>query len=389
MLCPSAVRALRRAGTLKRARLQQGSVVLNRRSRSWHFLWWDNGKRRSKLIGTKQDFPTKASAWRAAEPLRRSLETPEQMPQPKTAVATVKRLVEQYKTEKMPRRASTQRSYESWLNNYVLPNWGDVPLTNAQARPVELWLQSLKLSPKSKLHIRGLLRVLWDYAMWAGHVPTTRNPMELVSVKGATHRTRKPRSLTAEQFRQLLTAFSDDVCFRTFVLIAVSFGLRISEVLGLKWQDVNWLEKTINIERGVVKQIVDDVKSRHSAKTMVIDDELLEVLKHWRQTTQFSASDDWIFASPVKLGRQPLSYMGVWRALSDAAKRAGLGHVSSHTFRHTHRTWLDSVGTPVGVQRQMMRHSDIRTTMNIYGDAPSEEMRGAHKKIVSIALASA
>lgn len=179
------------------------------------------------------------------------------------------------------------------------------------------------------------------------------------------------------------------MCFRTFVLIAVSFGLRISEVLGLKWQDVNWLEKTINIERGVVKQIVDDVKSRHSAKTMVIDDVLLEVLKHWRQSTQFSKPDDWIFASPVKLGRQPLSYMGVWKTLSDAAKKAGLGHLSSHAFRHTHRTWLDSVGTLVGVQRQMMRHSDIRTTMNIYGDAPTEEMRGAHKKIVNMALASA
>jgi len=37
----------------------------------------------------------------------------------------------------------------------------------------------------------------------------------------------------------------------------------------------------------------------------------------------------------------------------------------------------------------MMRHSDIRTTMNIYGDAPTDEMRGAHKKIVSVALASA
>jgi integrase len=81
--------------------------------------------------------------------------------------------------------------------------------------------------------------------------------------------------------------------------------------------------------------------------------------------------------------------MGVWKTLSDAAKRAGIGHVSSHTFRHTHRTWLDSVGTTAGVTRQMMRHSDIRTTFNIYGDAPSEEMRGAHKKIVSIALASA
>lgn len=93
-----------------------------------------------------------------------------------------------------------------------------------------------------------------------------------------------------------------------------------------------------------------------------------------------------MFASPVKLGRQPLSYTFVWETLSDAAAKAGIGHVSSHTFRHTHRTWLDSVGTPVGVQQKLMRHADIRTTMNLYGDAVTDDMRDAHQKVVRLAL---
>jgi len=143
------------------------------------------------------------------------------------------------------------------------------------------------------------------------------------------------------------------------MLIAVSFGLRISEVLGLRWNDVDWLGKTVRIERGVVKQIVDDVKTGCSARTMVCANELLDVLKVWKQTAQFSQPEDWMFASPVKLGRQPLSYTHIWYTLEWAAKQAGVGHVSSHTFRHTHRTWLDSVGTPVGVQQKLMRHADI------------------------------
>jgi integrase len=48
--------------------------------------------------------------------------------------------------------------------------------------------------------------------------------------------------------------------------------------------------------------------------------------------------------------------------------------------------WIDSIGTPIGVQQTLMRHSDIRTTMNIYGDAASEDMREAHGKIVRLAL---
>ena len=367
---------------MKRTRQKFGSVVKDKRINSWNFLWWEGGKRRSRVIGSCRDYPTKASAWKSARPLIDAME----MPANNKPVLTVKSLVEEYRAEKMPRRASTKRGYEAWLRNHVLPEWGARPLTDLQARPVELWLQTLSLAPKSKLHIRGAISVLWDYAMWRGDAPVQRNPMELVSVKGASKRIRKPRSLSDAEFHALLQALGDDVCWRTIVLLLVSFGLRISELLGLQWRDVDWLGKTISIERGVVKQIVDEVKTSESAKSMVIADALLDVLKIWKQTSPFSAPEDWIFASQYKLGRLPLSYTHVWERLNDAAKTAGIGHVSSHCFRHTHRTWLDAEGTPVGVQKRMMRHADIRTTMNLYGDAITEDIRRAHAAVVRRAL---
>jgi integrase len=364
---------------------QTGSVVFDKRRKTWNFLWRENGQRRSKLLGTVSELRTKTEARRAAETLRRTL----QQESVRQNAPTVRSLINSYRVEKMPERMSTRRGYDGWLNNYILPKWGDSELTKLQARPVEIWLDSLTLAPKSKVHIRGLLHVLWDFAMWSGDIPTARNPMELVNVKNASQRVRKTRSLTVEQFQLLLETVGNDACWRTILLLAVSFGLRISEVLGLKWKDVDWLGKTISIERGVVKQIVDDVKSSCSARTMVCADELLDVLKHWRQTTQFSQAEDWVFASAYKLGRQPLSYTFAWENLGNAAVKAGIGHVSSHTFRHTHRTWLDSVGTPVGVQQKLMRHADIRTTMNIYGDAATADMRNAHEKVVRLVLPKA
>ncbi len=121
-------------------------------------------------------------------------------------------------------------------------------------------------------------------------------------------------------------------------------------------------------------------------RAMAAADELLNLLKLWRQATEFSAEPDWIFASPWKFGRLPIGYTLVWETLKAAAQKAGIGHLSSHVFRHTYRTWLDSVGTPVGVQQKLMRHADIRTTMNIYGDAVSEDMVAAHEKVVRLAM---
>ena len=56
--------------------------------------------------------------------------------------------------------------------------------------------------------------------------------------------------------------------------------------------------------------------------------------------------------------------------------------------RHTYRTWLDSFGAPIGVQQKLIRHSGIGTTVNIYGDAMTEDMAEAHAKVVGMALAS-
>ena len=65
---------------------------------------------------------------------------------------------------------------------------------------------------------------------------------------------------------------------------------------------------------------------------MPLDTELLEVLKWWKQTTEFSGKDDWIFASSVQLGRLPYTDSGFWRELQRAAKAAGIEHFAPMRF---------------------------------------------------------
>ena len=209
--------------------------------------------------------------------------------------------------------------------------------------------------------------------MWKQDVPLQVNPISLVTVKGASKRIRQPRILTVEQFRLLVSQLREP--FNTLALMCVCFGLRISEALALRSGPM-WIGSTAlsRVERGIVQQIVDDVKTDDSRKTLTIANELLDVLKVWKQKAQFSAPEDWIFASPFQIGRLPYSYTGVKQEIQRAADAAGIGHLRSHTFRHSYRTWLDAVATPIGVQQKLMRHADIRTTMNIYGDAVTEEM---------------
>jgi integrase len=168
--------------------------------------------------------------------------------------------------------------------------------------------------------------------------------------------------------------------------VCVCFGLRISECLGLKWSDVDWLNGKLRIEPGIVRQRVGDVKTIYSQKQMNIDSGLMEVLKLWKQTTQFSGDGDWMFASPVKIGRQPWSYDQVWRSFIRVGEAAGIGKLGTHTMRHSYRSWLDAVRTTIAVQQKLMRHGDIRTTMNTYGDVVTDEMSVTSGKVAGLAL---
>src|SRR5262249_44880530 len=130
---------------------------------------------------------------------------------------TISKLVERYRAERMPTRKDTKRSYEVWISNHILPKWGECAVTDLEPRPVELWLNSLSLAPKSKTHIRGVLRNLWDFAAWSGDIPREqRNPMELVRIKGASKRIRLPRTLTVDEFQKFAAHLAEP--FRTIAL---------------------------------------------------------------------------------------------------------------------------------------------------------------------------
>jgi integrase len=346
-----------------------GSVRYDKRRKTWNYLWYDGPTRRSKRIGTKQEFTTKAAAWEEVD--RLEIQQHRKLPNGDTVQSVIAR----YEAERMPTRCSTARVYRSFLKNHISPKWGETRIQDVEPRPVELWLKELPLSPKSKTHVRSLLHGLVEFAMWAGVLEISRNPISLVRNKGATRKVRKARSLTAEQFQALLAELREP--FATMALVSVCLGLRISETLALRWEDVDWFGSRLNVRRGIVNQIVDDVKTEGSAKAFDVTSELLAWLNELRRRSEFTAPESWVFASPIRLGRR--------RELERAASAAKIGHLGTHAFRHTYRSWLAAVGTSAEVQQKMMRHSDIRTTFD-YGEVVTDEMMTAGIRVAQLAF---
>jgi integrase len=211
-----------------------------------------------------------------------------------------------------------------------------------------------------------------------------RNPVSLVKNKGATRKVRKARSLTVEQFHALLKELQEP--FATLALLCVCLGLRISEVLALRWSDVDWLGSRLSIRRGIVAQIVDDVKTEGSAKTLVLAEDVLSRLRAWKHVSQFSDASDWVFASPIKIGRAPIF---LHRDAADTCSRSRSrwnwaphyarfpAHVPDLAKRHRH-TNRDTAKAHAALDN---RHDE-----DTYGTVFDDAMSAASLKIAELAF---
>lgn len=356
---------------------------MDKRTNVWSFRWRDEqGHRRGQKIGTLAEYSTKAKAIRASEGIRLKINSPASRP-----AITLNAVAQRYIAEKMPTRYATRKCYQKYIDNYILPTWGAYSVSEIKAYPVERWLKTITtLCPAAKGTVRTVLRILLDCAMLWEYSEVGRNPMELVTIPGVTKRQKSPRILTLDEFALLLKQI-DKEPFRTAVITDMCLGLRCSELFALKWSDLDTTKGVLRVQRAIVDQRVDDVKTIYSRKPMPLAPQLIDLLKAWREVSQYQKPEDWIFASPHTDGSLPFAPWGLQSyMLKPAAIAAGIGPIGWHTFRHTYRTWLDETGAPISVQQQLMRHTDIRTTMNIYGGVIPETNRAAHGKVVTMAM---
>jgi len=138
-----------------------------------------------------------------------------------------------------------------------------------------------------------------------------------------------------------------------------------------------------------VAGVVDEVKTKYSRAGLPLDPTLAELLWSWKAKTRFHRDSDWVFASPSQNGEWPYRGWGIQqRRIEPSGRKAGLGSgIGWHTFRHTFSSLLHANGEDLKVQQELLRHADIRTTMNIYTQAMTDQKRQAHSRIVRSVLA--
>ena len=264
-------------------------------------------------------------------------------------------------------KANTVKSYEDYANCHILPALGKIKIRDMSLQHLQLFykklLKNVSVASVRKYHVvvsGALLDAVRDGIIPVNFAEYVEFPRSK-KFEGATY--------TPAQVSRLLEAAElEGEPIRAAVILAVCYGLRRSEICGLRWEDVSFGSKTMQIrntvtQNGALKIEAERTKTSKSQRTITLIDSTIPYLKKLRAEQEASGIQlDKVCRWPNGKEVRPDF---ITQKMSKLMKKYGLAHIRVHDLRHTAATLLSTVATPKQVQ-EFLGHEDISTTMNTY-----------------------
>ncbi|MCX4665900.1 site-specific integrase [Streptomyces sp. NBC_01381] len=337
-------------------------------------------------------------------------------------VSVMKQTVSEYLTywlENVSRpkvRRGTWVNYESLTRNYILPDLGTKKVARLAARDIRAFLLRTsrtcqccaqgkdKARPESKRRccalnkccakypsdrtvrfLLVLLRAALQHAVNEDDLP--RNVARNVELSMGTQREIEP--LSVQEGRKLLAASRGDRLWAAYEL-AVRLGLRRGEILGLSWQDVDLVEGVVHIRKSLQRVkgelSLSATKTRRSTRRVALPGECVTALRARRaqqRADRLAAGTRWTASDLVFTTRYgtPVEPRNLNRAFEALSNRANIRQVRFHDLRHTCASLLHEQGADARTIMEVLGHSSIRVTMDIYTFVRLDTQRAAFDRV--------
>jgi integrase len=197
---------------------------------------------------------------------------------------------------------------------------------------------------------------------------------ELLKIKTVIKGTRKPLVLTIKQYQAFAAQLSD--LHRTMVVAAMCSGMRVSEVLALRWDQLDFAAGVMSVQQRAVNS--GTTQAERSDGQLPMDPVLAETLLEWRNKT---SSTGLVFPSHIT-GRSYHPGPIQQDYFRPVARKLGLVGVCWHTFPHSYSSWMAEDGTPAGVQQKLMRHAAMTPGTQSHSNGSSKPNGKANGKVV-------
>jgi integrase len=354
---------------MARRRYQKGNIrKRGKRNPVWELQWWTDcinpdgkieRKRESVILGPVAAM-TRRQALRAAEEHLRSLNLGKVTP---FSAISFREFVDKYFAPNFfpTLKLSTQQRYRRTLDKNLLPAFGASRLCDIGTLDLQQFvLQKMAsgLGWECADHYRNLMSKIFvtakKWGFFAGDNPATG--VDLPEKKAV----REKHTLLPEQIPALLAALEEPA--RTMVLVGVLTGLRVGEILGLRWRDVDFSSGEIRVEQACYRGLIGTPKTKNSRRTLPMPDFLKDELK--RLSEKSASGEHLVFQTR---NGTPFSDTNLLhRHLKPVGRKLGIPWLNWHTLRRTHATLFQLAGGTLREAQAQLGHSKMSTTLEIY-----------------------
>jgi integrase len=348
---------------------------------------------RKRVVGLVKSFPLKELAYDEAERLKLYTIAPGTKQGKLTFRTLAEFALQEWKKvpvskKRKPLAASTLEDRERIITKRLLPRFGDKEALKITPSQIKNWLEDVQdkedLENPTVDKIRDVMNGVYQIAKANELIPRTEeaNPLNNVHLDTISEYEAllvEPQEAWAiiclmKPFERLLT-----------VLVAVT-GLRVGEVLALRWANVAWDKNLIYVVSNWVRGVLGEPKSKASKKPVVVLPLVMALLKRWRENTKYAGDQDFIFASDRNRGKSPrVPNMLVEDHLRPAAVKAGFvipeGHrFGFHNLRHGLASFLSEIKVDTKTIQDSLRWQDPKILLTTYAHSRVQTRRDAQDK---------
>lgn len=343
--------------------------------------------RRSKLEGCT-DPRNKKAARSAADEFMIGINQHNNNPRRAVAKLTLEAFINTHWATYLDKRqvaGATREAYSTITNRYLLPGLGAKSLREITPTMLTEFFNSLPdtLSPRYERNIYSLLRRMFEVARQYELIDSI--PLRTLFHKPKEAAQEKP-ILTVEQMRLLIAAIP--VEHRLMLIVLSLTGMRIGEVMGLRWSDFNADRRELKITHSVWRRKLKEPKTENSRRSFVLPPAIVEALIDHRKASRFNSDDDLIFPStdgrPYR--QNTLRYSVLYPAMDSIGIRRGKYTHGYHIIRHSVGSLLHKRTGDVKLVQELLGHARIETTSNIYIHV-DEDSRSSASELLFLELA--
>jgi integrase len=363
----------RRKHRMARKRFQKGYVRVRNTKKHpyWEGFYWEDlrledgrivRKQRAVNLGRVEEIPSKKLAERKLADKLAEVNSPDCQPR---SVSTLGTFVDsRYRKLILPlRKRTTRHGYEVILNYHILPQFKDRQVVDISHEEIQEFVTRKLASGAAWNTVKNIVSVfsaVYATAVKYGYVRS--NPARLVEMPSEPVRF-QPALPTDEELQKLQNALQEP--YRTMVWLCCATGVRVSELLGLRWKSIDWEHKCLWIREAVHDGEVDSPKTHRSCRPIRLAKAELARLRKFQQTRAQANDEDWIFLNKRRTGPFRADNL-LEHVIRPVARKLGIKCMTWHLLRHWHSTVLHDEGVPIKVAQERLGHSRAETTMKHY-----------------------